>query len=129
MRRRQDRRDRQCTMGRAHCWAWSLPPSPHKVTTRRSRTRLLLLQPLGRLQSDPAREGMETLISRCAGPARVRARVRVGAGVRVRVRARVWAGVRAGVQARVQARARAGAQARVLACTCGARGRVRGYVS
>eukprot|EP00966_Prymnesium_polylepis_P319300 7375377-Prymnesium_polylepis.1 len=19
-------------MGRAHCWAWSLPPSPHKVT-------------------------------------------------------------------------------------------------
>eukprot|EP00966_Prymnesium_polylepis_P268673 6206780-Prymnesium_polylepis.1 len=25
-------------MGRAHCWAWSLPLSPHEVTTRRSRT-------------------------------------------------------------------------------------------
>eukprot|EP00966_Prymnesium_polylepis_P164714 3807823-Prymnesium_polylepis.1 len=69
-------------MGRAHCWAWSLPSSPHKLTTRRSGTRLLLLQPLGRPQSDPAREGMETLISRCAGRARVRACVRVGAGVR-----------------------------------------------
>eukprot|EP00966_Prymnesium_polylepis_P087593 2027045-Prymnesium_polylepis.1 len=70
-------------MGRAHCWAWSLPPSLHKVTARRSRTRLLLLvlQPLRRPQSDPAREGMETLISRCAGG---------------RVCGRVCAGVRAG---------------------------------
>eukprot|EP00966_Prymnesium_polylepis_P101399 2348271-Prymnesium_polylepis.1 len=60
MRRRQDRRGRQCTMGRAHCWA---PPG----ACRLARTRLPPAEPLGRLLSDPAREGMETPISRCAG--------------------------------------------------------------
>eukprot|EP00966_Prymnesium_polylepis_P140340 3241827-Prymnesium_polylepis.1 len=44
-----------------------LPPRlPHPQ--KYEETPELLLQPLGRLQSDPAREGMEPLISRYARP-------------------------------------------------------------